>query len=93
MDALTAIDIPAGLAHPTRFTLITRKQVEVNTDPQRRCYNGCHFSSEMVWTQWVDLGNPATEEEGNESIACFASINPRSEYRLLPPSAITQPRR
>ena len=28
---------------------------EVNTDPQRRCYNGAHFSSEMQWSSWGDL--------------------------------------
>ena len=27
----------------------------INTDPQRRCYNGAHFSSELVWTEWEDL--------------------------------------
>jgi hypothetical protein len=32
-----------------------RCRVEVNTDPQRRCYWGAHASSELVWTQWVDL--------------------------------------
>lgn len=27
-------------------------QVRVNTDPQRRCYNGAHFSSELRWSAW-----------------------------------------
>jgi hypothetical protein len=33
---------------------------EVNTDPQRRCYNGCHFSSEWRWTSWgvLEYGIP-----------------------------------
>lgn len=30
----------------------SRKQVLVNTDPQRRCYNGCHARSELQWTAW-----------------------------------------
>lgn len=29
--------------------LYTRRRIEVNTDPQRRCYNGCHASSELRW--------------------------------------------
>lgn len=35
--------------------LYTRQKVLVNTDPQRRCYNGAHFSSEIVWTRWEPL--------------------------------------
>ena len=31
-------------------TIIMRTRLEVNTDPQRRCYNGAHFSSELRWT-------------------------------------------
>lgn len=38
------------------MTLIRhRRLIEVNTDPQRRCYNGCHFSSALVWTPWATL--------------------------------------
>lgn len=33
-------------------TVYHRKLTLVNTDTQRRCYNGCHFSSELVWTNW-----------------------------------------
>lgn len=33
----------------------TRHKLLVNTDPQRRCYNGCHFSSEWQWTPWEHL--------------------------------------
>ena len=36
-------------------TIQTRRQYLVNTDPQRRCYNGCHFSSKLEWTSWTDL--------------------------------------
>jgi hypothetical protein len=35
--------------------LLTRERRLVNTDPQRRCYNGCHFSSEWQWTPWEIL--------------------------------------
>ena len=33
----------------------TRRRIEVNTDPQRRCYDGCHFSSKLRWTNWENL--------------------------------------
>ena len=32
-----------------------REHVLVNTDPQRRCYNGCHFKSEVVWSSWTTV--------------------------------------
>lgn len=32
-----------------------RTRILVNTDSQRRCYNGCHFSSEWQWTEWAVL--------------------------------------
>lgn len=44
----------------TYYKIQKRAQILVNTDPQRRCYNGAHFSSELQWTGWVNL---ETEEE------------------------------
>ena len=32
-----------------------RSQHLVNTDPQRRCSNGCHAKSELQWSAWEDL--------------------------------------
>lgn len=64
-----------------RYWLMTRKQIEVNTDPQRRCYNGCHFSSEMQSTDWERL-YMTTKEDGEASIKTFKSINPTREYKL-----------
>jgi len=29
-----------------------RSCYEYNNDPQRRCYNGCHFSTARGWTEW-----------------------------------------
>lgn len=39
----------------TNIVIMHRKRILVNTDPQRRCYNGCHFSSELQWTAWSVL--------------------------------------
>lgn len=40
-----------------------RALVLVNTDPQRRCYNGCHFSSEWQWTNWARLESDVSSED------------------------------
>lgn len=45
------------------FLIQSREAREVNTDPQRRCYNGCHFSSEWVWGEWRTLGERSTQAE------------------------------
>jgi hypothetical protein len=47
---------------------------EVNTDPQRRCYNGCHFSSELVWSQWEDL-DITTGEKAEDRLAFWRDLN------------------
>jgi hypothetical protein len=36
-------------------TIWCRSAYEANTDPQRRCYNGAHKSSELRWTGWSEL--------------------------------------
>lgn len=77
--------------HHTRYTLWVRQQIEVNTDPQRRCYNGCHAKSKMVWTDWAELCDPQTKASGLETMACFKKINPQRQYRLTPPPTINEP--
>jgi len=49
--------------------IVYRKRTLVNTDPQRRCYNGCYFSAELRWTPWEVLESmcflkPGTDPEG-----------------------------
>jgi hypothetical protein len=72
------------------YTVQSREQFEHNTDPQRRCYDGCHFSSEWRWTEWRDLGSYATMEEAEESArdwrdyAAKYSKPRRLEYRVKP---------
>lgn len=79
MDTTTSNSKP-----PKLFTLGVRKKIEVNTDPQRRCYNGCHARSEMVWTAWADLLDYTTEAAGRDTLECFQKINPDREYVLTP---------
>jgi hypothetical protein len=65
-------------------TLWARRPIEINTDPQRRCYNGCHFSSIKGWAPWEDLYSLPTVEEAQESIASWRKLNPSHEYVALP---------
>lgn len=52
-------------------TILSRVRMEVNTDPQRRCYNGAHFSSELRWTEWDELEFTTTEKsEGRLKFWC-----------------------
>ena len=54
--------------------LYTRQRILVNTDPQRRCYNGCHFSSEWQWTPWEVLERfPAEKTEAK--LAFWTDLN------------------
>lgn len=74
-------------------TLRVRRHIEVNTDPQRRCYNGCHFSSEWKWTPWEVLGR-YTVDMVEEKLRYWRELNDyaisqrgesaRSEFEIVP---------
>jgi len=75
-----------------RVTIETRKLIFVNTDPQRRCYDGCHFSGEFVWTQWSPL-ETVLSERSESRLSFWRELNDyavsqgrkdKSEYRLVP---------
>lgn len=34
------------------YELHIRRGTLINTDPQRRCYNGAYFSAHMEWSAW-----------------------------------------
>jgi hypothetical protein len=52
-----------------------RRRVLVNTDPQRRCYNGCHFSSELRWSGWSVLHSELSPEKAEESLKYWRDLN------------------
>lgn len=59
-----------------------RKKVEVCTDPQRRCYDGCFFSSEWVWEDWWTPGTDfASLEEAEASVKSWKACD-ESAYRI-----------
>ena len=59
----------------SKFVVLRRSRKLINTDPQRRCYNGCHAKSELVWTEWEVLEHCSTVEEAEERIKFWESLN------------------
>ena len=57
------------------YTIERRARIEVNTDPQRRCYNGCHFSSELRWTDWESLNSKASAETVDDKLTFWRELN------------------
>lgn len=57
------------------YTIRRRRLVEVNTDPQRRCYNGCHFSSEFVWTPWETFYYNIPQEDIEDKLKFWIDLN------------------
>lgn len=74
-----------------RLQLETRKQIEINTDPQRRCYDGCHFSSELSWTEWDWLEYDVNPEDVENRLKFWRELNEYSvsvgrkpsQYRIV----------
>ena len=66
-----------------KYRIYGRRQYEVNTDPQRRCYWGVHASSEWIWSGWRALGCVFTLEEAEESVKSWGLCqNDRCEYKF-----------
>jgi len=57
------------------FLIMFRTTIEVNTDPQRRCYNGCHYSSELRKTAWAVLNRCETREKAEASLKFWTELN------------------
>ncbi len=47
----------------------------MNTDPQRRCYNGCHAKSEMQWAAWEDLNLHVSEDTVEDKLKFWRDLN------------------
>lgn len=54
--------------------ILTRRLVEVNTDPLRRCYHGVHAKSEMRWTPWSELEVGWTEEQAERRLEFWRGL-------------------
>lgn len=66
-----------------RCELWFRRKVTVNTDPQRRCYDGRNFSERVEWSEWALIG-PYSKEGAESSAKTFKQINPSHEYEVRP---------
>ena len=56
------------------YVIKSRRKIEVNTDRQQRCYNGCHAKSEIRWTAWdtIEVVPASTVER---RLAFWRSLN------------------
>ena len=68
---------------PTKYELQVRKQITINTDPQRRCYYGVNARGEVVWTAWGEVCTYTSEMDAQDSATTFKQINPTREYRVV----------
>ena len=59
----------------TTYNILHRKLIEVNTDQQRRCYNGCHYESELQWTQWAVLEYEVTDDSIKRRLEFWRELN------------------
>ena len=56
-------------------TIEQRSLVLVNTDPLRRCYDGCHYSSELRWTEWVAFESGIPDAQIEERLVFWRELN------------------
>ncbi len=52
-------------------SLYIRRGRVVNIDPQRRCYDGCHFSSRTDWSDWEHWMYYSTVEHAEHAARLF----------------------
>lgn len=74
-------------------TIQRRESMVINNDPQRRCYNGCHFSTEIVKTDWQNFEYNVPAERAKERLDFWRDLNDyavsqrgedaRVEYRFI----------
>ena len=56
------------------LVIMQRKKIFVNTDPQKRCYDGCFFSYEYHWSAWEHFATPKPEQ-AEDSLAWWRELN------------------
>lgn len=58
-----------------KFDIEVRNRMLVNTDPQRRCYNGCHYKSDYMWTEWEVLESNIQPEKAEKRLLFWKGLN------------------
>lgn len=59
----------------TTYRVLKRSRFLVNTDPQRRCYNGAHYSYEYHWSAWEVLESNISLTRAERAIAFYTHLN------------------
>ena len=68
-----------------KYRIYARESYMENTDPQRRCYDGCNFKEEKQWTAWSPLGLCQDKEEADASVASWKRIGRKAcEFKAVP---------
>lgn len=57
------------------YIIMRRMLLLINTDPQRRCYDGCHFSSKLIWSEWGELDGATTKEKADLRLEFWTRLN------------------
>lgn len=57
------------------FVIVRRALQLINTDPQRRCYNGCHFSTALVWSEWGEFCGGLDIETAERRLKFWTELN------------------
>lgn len=57
------------------MNVLRRVSITVNNDPQRRCYNGCHISTETYWSDWKVLESGVSEERIEQRLKFWRELN------------------
>lgn len=75
------------------MTIEISEQQTVITDPQRRVYNGCIYSSKRIWTNFETLESEIPKDKVEERLAFWVDLNnyavsqrgegSRSKYRIV----------
>lgn len=63
------------------FQVYSRSRRVINTDPQRRCYNGCNFSERVEYGDWTAFQECETEEQAEQVARIFRCD--RYEYKVV----------
>ena len=68
-------------------------KIEINTDPQRRCYNGCHAKSEWVLQPWEVFDYAEDDAAAERKVKFWRELNDyaisqrgesaRTEFKLV----------
>jgi hypothetical protein len=53
------------------------KRITINTDPQRRCYDGVNFSETSYWDNWKNMVQWETEQQAQ---ACAQAYKNEPEH-------------